>query len=64
MNKNNNETFFIYNFEIQKDLLKKYLQKKINKKVKNIFDLRELNTRTQNELIKVFNEMIKTKKYF
>ena len=37
MNKNNNETFNIYNLEIQKKLLQKYLQKKINKKVKNIF---------------------------
>ena len=64
MNKNNNETFNVYNLVIQKELLQKYLQKKINKKVKNIFDLKELNTRTQNELLKVFNEMIKAKKYF
>ena len=44
-----------------KRLIKKYLEIKMNKKVKNIFDLKDLNSRTQNESLNVFNEMMKTK---
>ena len=49
---------------INEVLFQKYLTKKNEKRVKIINDLSELNTRTENELLKVLNQMVKTKHFF
>ena len=49
---------------INETLFQKYLSRKNEKKVKALNDLSELNTRTESELLKILNQMVKTKNFF
>ena len=56
--------YIIEGIEINKYLLNKYLNKESEKKLKVINDLSQLSTKTDNELLKVLEQMIKSKNYF
>ena len=59
-----NYTYIIEGIHINKSLLKKYLNKEGQKKLAIINDLSQLSTKTDNELLKVLEQMMKSKQYF
>ena len=62
--KKKNNPYIIEGIQINKDLLSKYLNKEGEKKLKIINDLSQLRTKTDDELLKILQQMIKTKNYF
>ena len=60
----NKNAYLIEGITINKNLLNKYLYKETEKKLKIINDLSQLSTKTDNELLKVLEQMIKSKNYF
>ena len=59
-----NTAYIIEGIHINKNLLNKYLDKEGEKKISAINDLSQLSTKTENELLKVLEQMMKTKNYF
>ena len=62
--KNHKNPYIIEGIKINTNLLKKYLNKEGEKKLKVINDLAQLTTKTDNELLKVLEQMMKSKNYF
>ena len=62
--KGKNNPYIIEGIQINKYLLKKYLNREGEKKLTIINDLSQLSTKTDNELLKVLENMMKTKNYF
>ena len=60
----NKNYYIIEGIPINIELFEKYLKRKKAKKVTFIDDLSGLNTRTENELLKVLNQMVKSKNFF
>jgi len=60
----NKNFYIIEGIPINIELFEKYLKRKKAKKVTFIDDLSGLNTRTENELLKVLNQMVKSKNFF
>ena len=62
--KNHSNPYIIEGIKINTNLLKKYLNREGEKKLKVINDLAQLTTKTDNELLKVLEQMMKSKNYF
>ena len=62
--KSKNNPYIFEGIQINKYLLKKYLNREGEKKLTIINDLSQLSTKTDNELLKVLENMMKTKNYF
>ena len=56
--------YIIEGIQINNYLLKKYLSKVGEKKLIEINDLSQLNTKTDSEILRVLEHMIKSKNYF
>ncbi|MCQ2816098.1 MAG: hypothetical protein MJ252_02420, partial [archaeon] len=56
--------FIVEGIKIQKPLFKKYLEKKGQRKIKDIYDLSELSTKTVDQFLKTFTQMYKAKNFF
>ena len=56
--------YIIEGIQINEELLKKYLHKEVQKKLIMINDLSQIGIKTDNELLKVLEQMIKSKNYF
>ena len=64
LHKTKRNPYIIEGIQINEKLLKKYLHKEVQKKLTMINDLSQISIKTHNELIKVLEEMIKSKNYF
>ena len=63
-NKGYSNPYVFEGIEINEKLLKKYLSKEGEKKLTEIDDLSQVNPKTSSELLKVLEQMVKSKNYF
>ena len=56
--------YIIEGIQINKQLLKKFLHKEVQKRLKMINDLSDISIKTETEILKVLEQMIKSKNYF
>ena len=64
INKSNRNPYDIEGIQINKKLLKKYLHKEVVKRLIKINDLSQISIKTETEILKVLEQMIKSKNYF
>ena len=63
-NKTNRNPYVIEGIQINKNLLKKYLHKEGVKRLTMLNDLSQISIKTETEILKVLEQMIKSKNYF
>ena len=62
--KSRSSPYVIEGIQINKKMLKKFLNREVQKKLTMINDLSQISIKTDTELLKVLEQMIKTKNYF
>ena len=56
--------YIIDGIKINERIMNQLLNKENDEKISDVIDLNQLNTKSESELLKIFEQMIKTKNYF
>ena len=64
LHKTKRNPYIIKGIQINEKLLKKYLHKEVQRKLTMLNDLSQISIKTDSELLKVLEQMIKSKNYF